>query len=168
MPSQDQIKELTSNCSCAWTRKNGVNGDLFTGPNGGTIFLPEVDFWRNGSVNSAVPNFNNDDSNRGTDDLPSAGYYWSSTLKPLYSNVASYLLVSNGISYGDAYNFRYIGFTVRPVIDGTNNMIHIKSSYDDTSKAIYNICGIKVTDTIADMNALPSGIYIINGRKYLK
>ena len=168
MPSQGQIKELTSECSCAWISKNGVNGNLFTGPNGETVFLPEADFRGKGSVNSAVPYSNNGDLNRETDEKPSAGYYWSSTLRPLYPNVASYLLFSNGIAYGDACDFRYSGFTVRPVIGGTNNMTHIKPSFDDTSQAIYNIYGIKVTDTMADMNTLPSGIYIKNGRKYLK
>lgn len=168
MPSQDQIQELLNKCSCSWTSKNGVNGNLFTGPNGCTIFLPEANFWRNGRVNNADPDFDIGDSNRETDDLPSAGYYWSSTLRPLYSNVASYLLFSYGIAYGDAYNFRYSGFTVRPVISGTTDIVYTKSFTDDTSQTIYNIYGIKVTDAKADMNELPSGIYIINGRKYLK
>lgn len=167
MPSQDQIQELLNKCSCTWTRINGVNGDLFTGPNGGTIFLPEADFWRNGRVNSADPDFDIGDSNRETDDLPSAGYYWSSTLRPLNSNVASYLLFSDGIAYGDVYNFRYSGFTVRPVVGGTTGIIYTKSFADDTNQAIYNIYGIKVTDTKADMNTLPSCIYIINGKKYI-
>ncbi len=40
MPSKDQIKELLDNCVLTHTRYNNVNGTLFTGPNGTTIFLP--------------------------------------------------------------------------------------------------------------------------------
>ena len=39
-PSLEQIKALVNNCSYTWTTQNGVNGGKFTGPNGGTIFLP--------------------------------------------------------------------------------------------------------------------------------
>lgn len=39
-PSLEQIKELLNNCTYQWTTQNGVNGGKFTGPNGGTIFLP--------------------------------------------------------------------------------------------------------------------------------
>ena len=39
-PSYEQIKELNDKCFYTWTTQNGVNGGKFTGPNGGTIFLP--------------------------------------------------------------------------------------------------------------------------------
>lgn len=39
-PTSEQIKELLDNCSYQWTTQNGVKGGKFTGPNGGTIFLP--------------------------------------------------------------------------------------------------------------------------------
>lgn len=39
-PSLDQIKELLENTTSVWTIQNGVNGRIFTGRNGGTIFLP--------------------------------------------------------------------------------------------------------------------------------
>ena len=58
MPTQEQIQELTSNCSCTWTRRNGVDGDLFTGPNGFTVFLPESDFWRKGRDKGGIDVFN--------------------------------------------------------------------------------------------------------------
>ena len=38
MPSLEQIQELLDNCSWQWTLKNGVYGQLGTGPNGITIF----------------------------------------------------------------------------------------------------------------------------------
>lgn len=40
MPTKEQQDELETNCTCTWTTRNGVNGQLLTGPNGNTIFLP--------------------------------------------------------------------------------------------------------------------------------
>lgn len=167
MPSQDQIKELTTECSCTWTKINRVSGDLFTGPSGGTIFLPEAGFWLNGHTYSTGLDFNNDNWDSETDELPSAGYYWSSTLRPTNTSVAYYLFFSYGYAYWDWYDLRSTGLTVRPVIGATDSMIHIKTSYDNTCQAVYNIYGIKVADTTDDMYILPAGIYIRDGRKYV-
>ncbi len=35
-----QFKELLEKCSYTWTTRDGVNGGLFTAPNGEAIFLP--------------------------------------------------------------------------------------------------------------------------------
>ena len=40
MPSKSDIDELIENCTWEWTQLNGMNGRLFTGPNGNTLFLP--------------------------------------------------------------------------------------------------------------------------------
>lgn len=40
MPTREEWLELTNNCTSVWTTRNGVNGRLFTGPNGNTLFLP--------------------------------------------------------------------------------------------------------------------------------
>ena len=168
MPSQDQINELTGKCTCTWTIKNGVMGDLFTGPNGGTIFLPVLYFWWNDRANSVVPDFNNVDLDRVTDELPSAGSYWSSTQSEVGACFANALLFIYDSVESDSYYTRNSALTVRPVIGVTTNLILIKPSSDDTSHAVYNIYGIKVADTTADMNALPRGIYIRNGKKYAK
>ena len=42
MPSKADIDELLANCTWEWTQLNGVNGQLITGPNGNTMFLPAV------------------------------------------------------------------------------------------------------------------------------
>ena len=161
MPTQEQIQELTSNCSCTWTRRNGVNGDLFTGPNGCTVFLPESDFWRKGRDKGGIDVFNGE-----TDELPCAGYYWSSTLNPSNSNsFSSYLLTSYGKAYWDHYNFRSTGLTVRPVVSETNSIYVPVSSSDKFSQTIYNLYGMKVADNAAETSTLPSGIYIVNGKK---
>ena len=66
MPSLEQIQELIDNCTWQWTQRNGVNGQLFTGPNGNTMFLPAASGIWGDSI----------------DDVGSVGYYWSRTLKP--------------------------------------------------------------------------------------
>ena len=40
MPSPEECEELYENTSHTWTTLNGVNGRLFTGPNGNSLFLP--------------------------------------------------------------------------------------------------------------------------------
>ena len=40
MPTQAELQELLDNCTTTWTTQNGVNGRLFIGPNGNSIFLP--------------------------------------------------------------------------------------------------------------------------------
>ena len=155
MPSQDQFQELVTQCQYTWTAKNDVSGHMFTGPSGGSIFLPNADFWRISSLDNTV------------DELPSAGYYWSSTLNPSNPSVASYLLVSNSYAYWDSYNYRYSGFTVRPVLSETNSIIHPRVSADASRQAVYNISGIKVANVIGEKKNLPAGFYIVNNRKII-
>ena len=64
MPSLEQIQELSNICTWQWTQRNGVNGQLGTGPNGNTIFLPAAGLrW----IESLLR-------------VGSYGYYWSRTL----------------------------------------------------------------------------------------
>ena len=76
MPSMEQQLELVEKCNRTWTSRNGVDGCLFTGPNGNTIFLPAgVYFWSR----TLYPNFScvafclSFDSYSGPVD---AGHYW--------------------------------------------------------------------------------------------
>lgn len=43
-PTRSEINELLSYCNYTWTTKDGVNGYLFTGSNGATMFLPAAGF----------------------------------------------------------------------------------------------------------------------------
>ena len=98
MPTLTQIQELLNNCTSVWTSQNGVNGRKFTGPNGGTIFLPAAGRrW-----------------NDGLDNLGSWGYYWSSTLVESNPGSAFYLNVFSGSAYRDSY-LRLTGRSVRPL-----------------------------------------------------
>lgn len=96
-PTKEQIKELDSNCSYVWTTQNGVKGGKFTGPNGGTIFLPAAGSRWNGRLY----------------DVGSDGTYWSST--PL-DDYGAYVLYFR--SYYASWNYfsrLYYEQSVRPV-----------------------------------------------------
>lgn len=95
-PSRDQIKELL-NCTSVWTTQNGVNGRKFTGPNGGTIFLPAAGGLWNGELYR----------------VGSIGLYWSST--PYDSGSAGYLYFASDYAYWNDWPDREDGQSVRPV-----------------------------------------------------
>ena len=98
MPSLTQIQELLDNCSSIWTTQNGVKGRKFTGPNGGSIFLPAA----GGRWDS------------GLDYAGTGGYYWSSSLLEGYPYYAYYLSFNSGSAYwGSGYHI--YGRSVRPV-----------------------------------------------------
>ena len=99
-PTLDEIYELCSNCTWKWTSQNGVNGQLVTGPNGNSIFLPAAGY-RGGT----------DLYNRG-----SIGYYWSASLGERYGSYAYGLYFSVGGHDWD-YGYRDYGRSVRPVTD---------------------------------------------------
>ena len=99
MPSLEQIQELCNSCTWQWTQRNGVYGQLVTGPNGNTMFLPAAGY-------------------RGYDSLylaGSHGYYWSRTLDSSYPGYACSLNFYSGNWYYWHGNDRILGFTVRAV-----------------------------------------------------
>ena len=100
MPTVEQQQELYQNCSSVWTTKNGVNGRLFTGPNGNTLFLPAAGGRWDGSRYY----------------VGSYGYYWSRTLYTCFScsDLAYNLDFTSGYVGCDGDD-RIIGFTVRAV-----------------------------------------------------
>lgn len=100
MPTEDQIKELKSNCSESWITQNGVNGKLLTGPNGASIFLPAAGLYNNYDLI----------------DEGSKGYYWTSNLDSHGQDTSrriSFDYTDWNWAWGTAY--RYIGMSVRPV-----------------------------------------------------
>lgn len=104
MPTQDEIIELVNKCSWKWTTYNGVNGQLVTGPNGNSIFLPAAGC-RNGTSVYYVGDL---------------GLYWSAAQFESNSGYAFLLSFYSGGDYWDSWNkwvLRYCGYTVRPVSD---------------------------------------------------
>lgn len=51
MPTGPQIEELFDKCTWKWTKRNGKNGYLITGPNGNSIFLPAAGFMHRRTIN---------------------------------------------------------------------------------------------------------------------
>ena len=101
MPTHDEWVELVNNTTSQWTSVNGINGRVFTAPNGNTLFLPAAGArW--------------DDETRG---VGYRGYYWSSSLSSLYGGIpcdARNLYFNSDGVYRSNSN-RYGGFPVRPV-----------------------------------------------------
>lgn len=105
MPTIDEFKELQTSCTWVWTTICGISGDLVTGPNGNTIFLPA----------------GGDKEYSSHYDKETVGYYWTTSqmdpaASPIAYNYAFNKNYSNGSpNYGS--NQRFKGFTVRAVIE---------------------------------------------------
>ena len=101
MPTYYQFYELVSHCSKTWETRNGVNGCLFTGPNGNTLFLPAA-------------------GQRGTSFIEEriACYYWTSSLYSSRPYEAECFIFGSNYyaSSNDICSFlRYKGCSVRAV-----------------------------------------------------
>ena len=98
MPTDDELQELKGECKWKWSKQDGCQGYMVTGPNGNTIFLPAAGYHTNSSL----------------DNTGSRGYYWSRTLYENGPSHARGLLFDSINIYTDG-SYRYYGFTVRPV-----------------------------------------------------
>lgn len=95
-PTSNQIEELVNYSSYEWTTQNGVRGERFTGPNGGSVFLPAAGLrWGGSPIH-----------------VGSFGYYWSST--PYGEDFAYELVFGSGGAYCAIYWLRD-ELSVRPV-----------------------------------------------------
>ncbi len=108
MPSREQFMELKDKCTSTWTIHNGINGRIFTGPNGRRIFLPAAGYscvsYTYGY--SAILN-----------DAGENGYYWASTIN-LEVDYASDCLNIKWFSVGDPhFGLREYGRSIRPISD---------------------------------------------------
>ena len=99
MPTLDKIGELCDNCSIQSTTRNGVNGWLFTGSNGNTLFLPATGYrWDSSLITEG-----------------SRGYFWSiSLLSAIPDNAIAIGIFSDGVDMYSS-NYRSVGMTVRAV-----------------------------------------------------
>lgn len=100
MPTYTQMCELIDNCTSTWTTQNGVYGQLVTGSNGNSIFLPAA----GDRVGTSLIN------------AGSSGYYWLSTVYESLSHLACRLFFNNSY-FLRYYDNRYYGFSVRPVAE---------------------------------------------------
>ena len=107
MPTREQIKELIELCSWEWTTRNGVYGQLGTGPNGNTLFLP--------AAGSRMSN--------SLDDTGLWGYYWSRNVDDSNTHGAydMYFHAERVDCNSYAYGYvRYLGNSVRAVRNSRN------------------------------------------------
>lgn len=98
MPTEAELQELNNKCTVTWVTQNGVNGSLFTGPNGNSIFLPAAGNRLDGSLEG----------------VGSYADYWSSSLDTNAPEYAWRLLINQHgtpILSDDRCN----GLSVRPV-----------------------------------------------------
>ena len=103
MPTDAEWTALrnSNNCAWTWTAQNGVNGYLVTSKkNGNSIFLPAAGFRYDTYLSSASAN----------------GYYWYSSLSTEYPVDAWFVNFYWREVYRDR-NYRYYGFSVRPVTE---------------------------------------------------
>ncbi len=107
MPARDEMQELIDNCIGEWATINGVNGRLFTGPNGNSVFFPAGDYNYDNKYNSC-------------------GYYWSSVLNQDSPYSAYSLYVCSPYASVDAGNTRCNGFSVRAVCGHEPQPVPIK------------------------------------------
>ncbi len=99
MPTKEEQDELRNKCSWEWTQVNGVNGQMVTGPNGNSIFLPAAC-----DPSLVYPEY-----------VDSYGGYWSCSLYTSDPDFESYQILFFPYGTGWSYNDRFVGFSVRPV-----------------------------------------------------
>ena len=97
-PTKVEWQELLDNTTATWTTQNGVNGRLFTGTNGNSIFLPAAGCRWDSNIHGGGY----------------YGYYWSSSLYPGLPFYAWEIGFGSGSQYLDAIN-RMCGQPVRAV-----------------------------------------------------
>lgn len=96
MPTKAQFDELLANTTDEWTAINGINGRKITASNGKYIFFP------------AAGNVDGDSlGSRG-----SSGDFWS---RSFYSHAGAWKLGFNSSARNVDTDYRYLGFSVRPV-----------------------------------------------------
>ena len=99
MPTDAELTELRKNCTWTWTTQNGVNGYKVTSKkNDNSIFLPAAGYrYVYSRYNQGIQ-----------------GCYWSSSL---YTDCPyfAWLVAFSSDYVGRYYDYRYSGFSVRPV-----------------------------------------------------
>ena len=102
MPTETELDELRNNCTWTWTTLNGVCGYRVTSNKAGytdrSIFLPAAGYRSNTDLNAVGSN----------------GYYWSSSLET-YDPCNAYDLSFNSAHVDWSFNYRYLGYSIRPV-----------------------------------------------------
>ena len=103
MPTKAEMNELLNSCTHTYIKRNGMNGRLFTGPNGNSIFIPSAGTY-NGSTNYGANSY---------------GEYWLSNIVDMSPSFANDLYFERG-NYDIQGLSRSEGKPVRPVLIENN------------------------------------------------
>jgi hypothetical protein len=151
MPSLEQLEELIDECSYTKLNFLGIDIGIFQGPSGGYIAIPYSGY----KINSSW----------GYEGV--FGSCWSGT-QDSHDTCDAWNMMIDSEDAELYHNYsRCGGQPIRPVYNSSNsiNKIDVQSNSVQT---IYNIYGVKVTN-VKDFKHLPSGVYIVNGKKrYVK
>ena len=101
IPTLDEMKNLTKQCTQEWKTRNGVSGYEVTGPNGNSIFLP-------------ASGYRYGDKYYNT----SSSIYWTSSV--YYADMqrsSAFTLTFKETNYNTNYIDRNYGCTIRPVTE---------------------------------------------------
>ncbi len=144
MPTGAEWTELREHCTWVWTTQNGMQGELVTGPNGNSIFLPAT-----GDCTSPAS-------------VGVYGSYWSSSL---YSKEPSdawdVFFRSPDFLCDDSYTYRFYGFSVRPVYD---DFIPVSAvSIDMSAIDLYKGDTYALTAAVAPSNATEKAVHWASG-----
>ncbi len=119
MPTYQEYDELLNNCIKSYVKRNRVNGELFIGPNGNSIFLPI----RTGQY-----------------------YYWSSSISAGSTQYAWNLYINSDNCNMNSNN-RYYGQYVRPVIPGNTTIPTVNTgTSSDVSSTGATLSGSVISD----------------------
>lgn len=99
-PNKEEWQELMDNTTSSWTTQNGVNGRLFTAPNGKSLFLPAA-----GRCSDRIIDYGG-----------ISGNYWSSSLETSYPTDA-WCFAFDSEHRGSNSARRHNGFSIRAVRD---------------------------------------------------
>ncbi len=100
IPTYEDYEELLSNCTQKWTSIDGVNGRVFTGPNGNTIFMPALGYCYQDNEIS---------------DYNEVGSYWFADLENEKIGMSDYVAAMGYMFYCGDFNAIYRGKLIRPV-----------------------------------------------------
>lgn len=103
MPTEEEVKELLTECTLTKTTLKGVSGYEIKGPNGNSIFLPGAGY----RIKTYLEN--------------GWSCFWSSSLDKEYSKKAYYCMLFEDGTYSLKSTDRYLGKTVRPIFSPTTN-----------------------------------------------
>ena len=108
MPSYDQFNELKSKCTKQWTEVNGVKGQMLTGPNGNTIFIPAAGTYAN-SANQ----------------VDKQGNYWSRTRVTTGTNPQN-----------NAHKLYFSQSTLTVMTNGRNTGLPVRAVHDPVTEIV--------------------------------